>query len=75
MFETILCEVTEYDASVLEPLIGLAVEISREGRDENLGNVFIQSRHFILETSFNIRSKRPSGERCAIGGMSSSLPK
>jgi hypothetical protein len=30
MFETILCEVTEYDASVLEPLIGLAVEISRE---------------------------------------------
>jgi hypothetical protein len=33
MFESILCEVTEYDASVLEPLIGLAVEISREGRE------------------------------------------
>src|SRR3984893_616886 len=32
MFESILCEVTEYDASVLEPLIGLAVEIAREGR-------------------------------------------
>ena len=30
MFETILGEVTEYDASVLEPLIGLTVEISRE---------------------------------------------
>ena len=30
MFESILCEVTEYDASVLEPLIGLTVEISRE---------------------------------------------
>jgi hypothetical protein len=33
MFESILCKVTEYDASVLEPRIGLAVEIAREGRE------------------------------------------
>lgn len=33
MSESILCEVTEYDPDVLEPLIGLAVEIAREGRD------------------------------------------
>lgn len=35
MFESILCEVTEYDPAVLEPLIGLAVEIAREGREES----------------------------------------
>ncbi len=29
MFESILCEVTEYDPDVLEPLIDLAVEIAR----------------------------------------------
>ena len=41
MFESILCEVTEYDASVLEPLIGLAVEISREGREgKRVGTLF-----------------------------------
>ena len=31
MFESILCQVTEYDPDVLEPLIGLAVEVGREG--------------------------------------------
>ena len=41
MFESILCEVTEYDASVLEPLIGLAVEIAREGREgKRVGPLF-----------------------------------
>jgi len=35
MFETILCQVTEYDPDILEPLIGLAVEIAREGREED----------------------------------------
>jgi|HubBroStandDraft_4_1064222.scaffolds.fasta_scaffold33989_4 hypothetical protein len=29
MFESILCQVTEYDPEVLESLIGLAVEIAR----------------------------------------------
>ena len=31
MFESILCQVTEYDPDVLEPLIELAVEIARKG--------------------------------------------
>ena len=33
MFESILCQVTEYDPDVLESLIGLAPEIAREGRE------------------------------------------
>src|SRR5260370_11758006 len=41
MFESILCEVTEYDPEVLEPLIGLAVEIAREGREgRRVGTLF-----------------------------------
>src|ERR1700738_3513606 len=41
MFESILCEVTEYDPGVLEPLIGLAVEIAREGREgKRVGTLF-----------------------------------
>ncbi|HEY1658357.1 MAG TPA: hypothetical protein VGG14_08425, partial [Candidatus Sulfotelmatobacter sp.] len=41
MFESILCEVNEYDANVLEPLIGLAVEIAREGREgKRVGTLF-----------------------------------
>jgi hypothetical protein len=33
MFESILCQVTEYDPDVLESLIELAVEIARERRE------------------------------------------
>src|ERR1700685_3610688 len=41
MFESILCQVTEYDPDVLESLIGLAVEIAREGREgRRVGTVF-----------------------------------
>jgi diadenylate cyclase len=41
MFESILSEVTEYDPDVLEPLIGLAVEIAREGREgRRVGTLF-----------------------------------
>jgi diadenylate cyclase len=41
MFESILCEVTEYDPNVLEPLIELAVEIAREGREgRRVGTLF-----------------------------------
>jgi len=41
MFESILCEVSQYDAAVLEPLIGLAVEIAREGREgRRVGTLF-----------------------------------
>ena len=41
MFESILCQVTEYDPEVLEPLIELAVEIAREGREgRRIGTLF-----------------------------------
>ena len=41
MFESILCQVTEYDPEVLEPLIELAVEIAREGREgRRVGTLF-----------------------------------
>ena len=41
MFESILCQVTQYDPDVLESLIGLAVEIAREGREgRRIGTLF-----------------------------------
>jgi diadenylate cyclase len=41
MFESILCQVSEYDSDVLEPLIELAVEIAREGREgRRIGTLF-----------------------------------
>lgn len=41
MFESILCQVTEYDPEVLETLIELAVEIAREGREgRRVGTLF-----------------------------------
>ena len=41
MFESILCQVTEYDPDVLVPLIELAVEIAREGREgRRIGTLF-----------------------------------
>src|ERR1700722_19074791 len=41
MFESLLCQVTEYDPGVLDPLIGLAVEIAREGREgRRIGTLF-----------------------------------
>src|SRR5437899_3611408 len=42
MFESILCEVTEYDPGVLESMIGLADEIAREGREgRRVGTLFM----------------------------------
>jgi diadenylate cyclase len=42
MFESILCEVTEYDPGILESMIGLAVEIAREGREgRRVGTLFM----------------------------------
>src|SRR6266550_8135963 len=42
MFESILCQVTEYDPDILNALIELAVEIAREGREgRRVGTVFI----------------------------------
>jgi DNA integrity scanning protein DisA with diadenylate cyclase activity len=41
MFESILCQVSEYDSEVLEALIELAVEIAREGREgRRIGTLF-----------------------------------
>ena len=41
MFESILCQVTEYDPEILEWLIELAVEIAREGREgRRIGTLF-----------------------------------
>src|SRR5580698_385967 len=41
MFESILCQVTEYDPEVLDSLITLAVEIAREGREgRRIGTLF-----------------------------------
>ena len=41
MFESIVCQVNEYDPDVLESLIGLAVEIAREGREgRRIGTLF-----------------------------------
>jgi DNA integrity scanning protein DisA with diadenylate cyclase activity len=41
MFESILCQVTDYDPEVLEALVGLAVEIAREGREgRRVGTLF-----------------------------------
>src|SRR6267378_1879003 len=41
MFESILCQVTDHDPDVLESLIGLAVEIAREGREgRRVGTLF-----------------------------------
>src|SRR6266436_1069534 len=41
MFESILCQVTDHDPDILESLIGLAVEIAREGREgRRIGTLF-----------------------------------
>jgi len=41
VFESILCQVTDYDSEVLESLIELAVEIAREGREgRRIGTLF-----------------------------------
>src|SRR5215469_7124191 len=41
MFESILCQITDYDPEILESLIGLAVEIAREGREgRRIGTLF-----------------------------------
>src|SRR5215471_15147300 len=41
MFESILCQVSDQDPEILESLIGLAVEIAREGREgRRIGTMF-----------------------------------
>ena len=53
MFESVLCQVTEYDPDVLESLIQLAVEIAREGREgRRIGTLFmLGDEHAVLARS------------------------
>jgi len=53
MFDSILCQVTEYDPDVLESLIELAVEIAREGREgRRIGTLFtLGDEQAVLEKS------------------------
>jgi len=42
MFESVLCQVTDYDPEVVDSLIALAVEIAREGREgRRVGTLFM----------------------------------
>ena len=65
MFESILCQVTEYDPEVLEPLIELAVEIAREGRDgRRIGTLFtLGDEHAVLARSSSLILDPLSGHR------------
>ncbi|MEO8131177.1 MAG: diadenylate cyclase [Bryobacteraceae bacterium] len=46
MFDSIVCQVPEYGAEVLEPLIELAVQIAREGREgRRIGTLFMLGDH------------------------------
>jgi DNA integrity scanning protein DisA with diadenylate cyclase activity len=41
MFESIFCQVSDYDPGILESLIELAVELAREGREgRRIGTLF-----------------------------------
>jgi diadenylate cyclase len=55
MFESILCQVKEYDPDVLESLIGLAVEIAREGREGRVGTLFtLGDENAVLARSWHL---------------------
>jgi len=46
MFDSILCQVSEYDPEIFGPLIELAVEIAREGREgRRIGTLFTFGDH------------------------------
>jgi len=53
MFDSILCQVSEYDPEIFEPLIELAVEIAREGREgRRIGTLFtLGDEHAVLSRS------------------------
>jgi len=53
VFESVRCQVTEYDSEVLESLIELAVEIAREGREgRRVGTLFmLGDEHAVLARS------------------------
>ncbi len=46
MFDSILCQIPEYGTEAVEPLIELAVEIAREGREgRRIGTLFMLGDH------------------------------
>ena len=46
MFQSIVCQVAQYDAEILESLVELAVEIAREGREgRRIGTLFTLGDH------------------------------
>src|SRR5437868_5856466 len=53
VFESVRCQMTEYDSEVLESLIELAVEIAREGREgRRVGTLFmLGDEHAVLARS------------------------
>ena len=53
MFESVLCQLPPFDPVVLEPLIELAVEIAREGREgRRIGTIFtVGDEQRVLEKS------------------------
>ena len=72
MFESILCQVTEYDPDVLESLIGLAVEIAREGREGGrVGTLRSGSHPVITSKSKAIRYpwRYVAHARCRVDGL------
>ena len=53
MFESVLCQLPPFDPAILEPLIELAVEIAREGREgRRIGTIFtVGDEQRVLEKS------------------------
>jgi DNA integrity scanning protein DisA with diadenylate cyclase activity len=53
MFESVLCQLPPFDPAILEPLIELAVEIAREGREgRRIGTIFtVGEEQRVLEKS------------------------
>jgi len=53
MFESILCQLPPFDPAILDPLIELAVEIAREGREgRRIGTIFtVGDEQRVLEKS------------------------
>src|SRR3954468_23624156 len=70
MYESILCQIPEYGSEAVEPLIELAVEIAREGREgRRIGTLFTlgdheavlaRSRSLILDPLYG----HPESKRC-----------
>ena len=64
-----VCEVTEYDADILKPMIGLAVESGHEGRGgRHVGTLFTLERANTQALDRRARYNRDAQTRAAIAG-------